>query len=223
MSNDAKRDAAVLRLGKKIVAELGLRDGTDTLSKWVAHDIAELIYDAEASGEANSSSARATCRNAIMALWKHRAGASERFAHIGTLQGWTRFLRSRGNPFLNFDADRLKVSEDKSEAELCLAFASTLRDATDPMIRAALHLAAQYADPTIEKDASTMALAQLETEESKAARILIGWSKGQVNRTAEMKVEIEKTIAQLNAAAKFLLEAIEGLSAEEVGPEIKGS
>ena len=44
-----------------------------------------------------------------------------------------------------------------------------------------------------------------------------------LNRTAEMKVEIEKTIAQLNTAAKFLLEAIEGLSAKEVGLENKGS
>lgn len=223
MSNDAECDAAVLRLGKKLVAELSLEDGTDTLSKWIAHDIAELIHDAEAADEANVSSARAACRDAIMTLWKHRAGASERFAHVGTLQGWTRFLRSRGNPFLNFGTDRLEVSEDKSEAELCLALASTLRDATDPMIRAALHLAAQYADPTVEKDASTMALAQLETEESKVTRILIGWSKGQVNRTAEMKMEVEETIAQLNAVATFLLEAIEGLSVAEVGPETKDS
>ena len=41
---DQKRDDAILRLGRKLVAELGSERATDTLARWMAHDIAELIY-----------------------------------------------------------------------------------------------------------------------------------------------------------------------------------
>ncbi len=34
---------AVVRLGERIVAELGLEESTDTLSRWMAHYIAESI------------------------------------------------------------------------------------------------------------------------------------------------------------------------------------
>ena len=37
----------VLDLGRALVEELGLDPGVDTLSRWMAHYIAELIEDAE--------------------------------------------------------------------------------------------------------------------------------------------------------------------------------
>lgn len=59
-------------LGEKLVNELGLEGGTDTLARWVAHYIAELILAAEQATE-ESGEARQRCATAILELWSHRA------------------------------------------------------------------------------------------------------------------------------------------------------
>ena len=66
------RSDAILELGKKIVNELGLDQSVDTLGRWMAHSIAELIHDAEASGAKDRPAKLAMCSDAILALWKHR-------------------------------------------------------------------------------------------------------------------------------------------------------
>src|SRR5258705_10014373 len=63
----------VLGLGRHLVRELNLDDGIDTLAKWMAHHVAELIKDAETapSGEKRSrASKRAT--ETILKIWEHR-------------------------------------------------------------------------------------------------------------------------------------------------------
>ncbi len=51
---------------------VGARDLVDTLGRWMAHYIAELIQDAEkASAEERPAKMRACC-DAILNLWKHR-------------------------------------------------------------------------------------------------------------------------------------------------------
>lgn len=66
------RSDAILKLGEKIVNELGLDQSVDTLGRWMAHSIAELIHDVEASGAKDRPAKLATCSDAILALWKHR-------------------------------------------------------------------------------------------------------------------------------------------------------
>ena len=63
---------AILRLGKKIVDELGQDQPVDTLGRWMAHSIAELIHDAEASDATDRPRKLARCSDAILALWRHR-------------------------------------------------------------------------------------------------------------------------------------------------------
>jgi len=59
-------------LGKKLVIELGLENEVDTLSRWMAHDIAELIKEAEkVTGDAKIKKTK-ECRDAILDLWKVR-------------------------------------------------------------------------------------------------------------------------------------------------------
>lgn len=56
-----------------MVDELGLEPSNDTLGRWVAHHIAELIQKAEtATGDAKQSAENA-CFEAILKLWAHRA------------------------------------------------------------------------------------------------------------------------------------------------------
>jgi hypothetical protein len=63
----------VIRLGKTLVKELGLRDGADTLSRWMAYYIAEQMAIAKkAKGEAKAR-AEQQCFDAILKLWEHRS------------------------------------------------------------------------------------------------------------------------------------------------------
>jgi hypothetical protein len=66
------RSQAITELGKKLVAELRLDDSNDTLSRWVAHYVAEKM-DAAAleTGELRKTAER-ECFEAILSLWEHR-------------------------------------------------------------------------------------------------------------------------------------------------------
>lgn len=69
----SSRSDAVLALGKRIVEELGPDQEVDTLARWMAHYIAELIKATEAaSGEARAARL-AECAAAVLDLWKHRS------------------------------------------------------------------------------------------------------------------------------------------------------
>jgi hypothetical protein len=59
-------------LGKKIVDELELTDSVDTLGRWMAHYIAELIERSEAALEEERESLKCECADTILRLWEHR-------------------------------------------------------------------------------------------------------------------------------------------------------
>ena len=68
----SSRDKAILDLGIKFTKELGLDEGVDTLSRWMAHYIAELIHDLEHGGDKEQRHEKMLiCREAIIVLWKH--------------------------------------------------------------------------------------------------------------------------------------------------------
>ncbi len=60
-------------MGKRIVTEFGLDQSTDTLSRWMAHRVAELIQRAErARTKAVRDSAARECESLILRLWERR-------------------------------------------------------------------------------------------------------------------------------------------------------
>lgn len=63
----------LLVLGRKLVEELGLEESTDTLGRWMAHHIADLITKAEEAEGDDKASAERECFTAILELWKHRS------------------------------------------------------------------------------------------------------------------------------------------------------
>jgi hypothetical protein len=67
------RSDTILQLGRKIVDELGLDQSVDTLGRWMAHYIAELIQSAEAAQGDDRPEKLSCCANAILDLWKHRS------------------------------------------------------------------------------------------------------------------------------------------------------
>jgi len=64
---------AVIVLGKKLVEELELGNSVDTLSRWMAHYIAELITKVEAARPEERDELSSRCAAAILDLWRHRS------------------------------------------------------------------------------------------------------------------------------------------------------
>lgn len=64
---------SILALGRKFVEELGLGPSVDTLGRWMAHYIADLIVRTEKATDEEKSLAEKNCFEAILVLWKHRA------------------------------------------------------------------------------------------------------------------------------------------------------
>lgn len=62
----------VLDLGCALVKELDLDPGVDTLSRWMAHYIAELIDEAKTAKVEDRPAKLAMCADAILKLWDHR-------------------------------------------------------------------------------------------------------------------------------------------------------
>lgn len=73
LTDECAQSDAILALGRKLVDELGLEPSVDTLGRWMAHHIADLITRNDgAAGEEKCATEKA-CFDAILALWKHRA------------------------------------------------------------------------------------------------------------------------------------------------------
>jgi hypothetical protein len=70
---DTAHSKALLALGCKLVEELGLDDSTDTLGRWMAHHIADLMIRAERATGEDKKPLEKECFELILALWKHLA------------------------------------------------------------------------------------------------------------------------------------------------------
>lgn len=80
-----------MTLGKRIVKELDLEDSVDTLGRWMAHRIAELMERAEqAETEAEREAAKREYTNVIIRLWEHRS----KFPFKPPLADIAKFLRN---------------------------------------------------------------------------------------------------------------------------------
>jgi hypothetical protein len=62
-----------IALGKQLVEELRRGPDVDTLSRWMAHYIAQQIATAEIATGNNKAAAEDECVRSILALWEHRA------------------------------------------------------------------------------------------------------------------------------------------------------
>lgn len=61
-----------MALGKKLVTEQGFDGSVDTLGRWMAHHIAELIQETESASDDDRPVKMANVREAVLALWSHR-------------------------------------------------------------------------------------------------------------------------------------------------------
>jgi hypothetical protein len=63
----------IINLGKALVEELGLNPGVDTLSRWMAHYIAEQIDATNNVSSEDKAKVEQRCFESILKLWQHRS------------------------------------------------------------------------------------------------------------------------------------------------------
>lgn len=63
----------MIALGKKLVTELGAEEDNDTLGRWMAHQLADLLTRYETAPVAEKEHLRQTCEDSILKIWAHRS------------------------------------------------------------------------------------------------------------------------------------------------------
>jgi hypothetical protein len=73
MAKSKHSEEDIIKLGKKLVQELMSETTTNTLGRWMAHYVAELIHKAEhCTSEAEKKAAQRECCDLILKLWRER-------------------------------------------------------------------------------------------------------------------------------------------------------
>ena len=92
----------VLRLGAKIVRELELDESTSTLSRWMAHHLAETMKSVETADPESKERLEEGAVNLILELWAHRRhlpGHVHPLARLGEVIAVCKRLHSDALPF----------------------------------------------------------------------------------------------------------------------------
>lgn len=151
----------ILQLGKKIVDELGLDQSNDTLGRWMAHHIAELIHSAESAGTEDRSEKLSRCASAISHLWRHRSELPNGRRPFEELEPILRTLEgldpNDSTPRYFRAARTAATGEQDSETKQWLDLADDLDDSAKILTRYCLARAAQNA---LDRSKEWVALAQ---------------------------------------------------------------
>lgn len=136
-------------LGQHLVRELGFDNQRDTLARWMAHHVAELINDAKkGSTAAARSTARKTATETILKIWKHRTSLPGEAYPLAPYEDVVRILvllQPGGNPFKHFGhhvgakRDQIAASlfDSLSRLIICLLFMRVRTGIKSPKVAAA--------------------------------------------------------------------------------------
>jgi hypothetical protein len=216
----SKHSEAVIALGKRLVEELGLEPGVDTLGRWMAHYIAELIKKAEETGNsAERRMARKRCCEAILRLWKHRSSLPHGARPLANLESVLKAIENlRGNktPWL-----RLAKKEVERTAGPWMAFAQVVEESGLRMCRLAVLMAIAERAFGKEKRWLRHHKEMLSKGEIRVIQNLDSWLSGGILwRTSEDRVSIgdlepderfKMVLSKIEASIKQLNEAFESL------------
>lgn len=198
-------------LGQALVQELRPDRDIDTLSRWMAHYIAELIEDVKSASDADRQVKFAKCADAILKLWEHR--------HLlpdgkRPFEDWEPILKTleRLDPDDDtpryFRTSRIAVSETEENTETMkwLELADGLDYSAKILIRYCLTQAAQVAiDNSKEWVALAKGVGQENDGEFSVLRIIINESsllkEGEPDDSAR-KI-LEERIGRLEAFSKM--------------------
>jgi hypothetical protein len=172
--------SAVKELGKQLVLELDLVRSVDTLGRWMAHHVAELVHQAENASTAEERTAKeALAREAILELWAHRFSMPSGARPFEKIEPILRTLESleleNGQPPRYFSSEIAPDDEnvESNESMQWLALARGIDNSSKLLISYFLSKAAEVA---LDKSATWVKLAEQagvdETFDFKLVRFL---------------------------------------------------
>lgn len=162
MTEQSAHSKAVIALGKKLVAELGLDNSVDTLGRWMAHYIAQLLQEAESATDDKRSANNSELRDAILALWAHRFELSAGKGPFGDIEPILRALASldpASRSFRHFSPSQAPDTQrgESKETENWVELAKGLDYISKILIAYCL---ASAADKAVDKSAEWIKLAK---------------------------------------------------------------
>ncbi len=213
---------ATLELGRKLTKELDLDQSVDTLGRWMAHYIAELIQDAENACAEERPARMQYCCDAILKIWKHRHTLSFGNRPFEELEPLLRTLES-----LDPDNDTPRYyrsvraatddAEETNEIESWLEIVNGLDYSAKTLIR---YFLTQAAQTTLNKSAEWVALAEAAGAEESAENLLVRMlsAEDRMLKASEPsdreRERIEDRIKRLEAFAGMAMELVSELRQE---------
>lgn len=196
--------AAMFALGEKLVAELKLVESTNTLARWMAHYVAELMVRAKHAPLPKRDEAQQSCARAILDLWTQaRAFPAQRtaFESIDRVIETIDSLRPDGGPHYRNDLwralDARADNEDSKVANL-LAIALGIDGAARNLIH---HVLAQASRAAGQDSAEWLELAQHLDQEDPLTELrirIVSAGRDEAQLKNHRIEQMEKRIAQLD-------------------------
>lgn len=213
------RCEATLELGKKLTGELGLDQSVDTLGRWMAHYIAELIQDAEKANPQERPAKMRACSEAILSLWKHRHELPNGKRPFEELEPILKALESL-NP--DYDTPRyfrpVRVAADEADEEAETKAWLKLIDGLDYSARMLIrYCLTQAAQTALDKSVKWVALAEAagadDGIESPIIRVIVGEDSMLKASAPDEKVRkrLEDRIDRLEEFAKLAMALVSEL------------
>lgn len=156
------RCKAILELGRKLTRELGLDQSVDTLARWMAHYIAELIQNAGNARPEERPMKMQVCCDAILNLWNHRHTLPDGKRPFEELEPLLRTLESLDPEddtprYFRLERAVADDTDESDETKSWLKLVDSLDYSARILIRYCLTQAAQH---TLNKSMEWVSLAQ---------------------------------------------------------------
>ncbi|WP_147243835.1 AVAST type 3 anti-phage proein Avs3b [Marinomonas rhizomae] len=204
------RCEAVLELGKKLTQELDLDKSVDTLGRWMAHYIAELMQEAEQAVEEERIEKRRVCAEAILSLWKHRAGLAEHSTPLSEFRPLLEFLHDLNpkstRPCYSDPSEKITEEYQLDESQTqSLQLIESIDTTAKILIRHALMCASTSAAIGSKEWLNLIENAGLEDDpETFLAKLMYGEADTHFGAHSDKKKyqELEKRINQLESFSK---------------------
>lgn len=130
----------ILGLGMHLVHELGLRDSTDTMGRWLAHHLAELMSEAKngKKSTAHRVEARKQAADLILKIWERRAslpGNAYPLAQYKDVLQVVNLLRPDANPWQRRSGTPYQILAATIHDRLCRIVIGLLLVDVAPLLR----------------------------------------------------------------------------------------
>jgi hypothetical protein len=188
----------ILALGRKLVEEFGSEPSVDTLGRWMAHHVAELVISAENATGEEKGLADKKCFEAILTLWKHRAELPNGKRPLEELEPVIRAVESldpESDTPRYFRSARPPEGEvrEQSEAETWLAMVDGIEYSAKVLIGYCLAEAARAA---VDKSKEWIKLAEAAEADTSSSEIVIRFvaSNADLGKEPDANAEVRQRL-----------------------------